>query len=441
MRTWLAILLLVAFPSVAKATDVQEITSPGGIKAWLVQEHSLPLVAVHVAFSGSGYAYDTEGTQGRANMAASMIASGAGDMGEQALNAGLESAAIQLSASIDEDVFEAEMQFPSAQAEKAFFSIGLALAKPRYDSDAVERTRRQLLAELVQQQESPGYHLGVALKKKMFGEHPYARNQTGTEKTLRRLDSSDLSRYSERYLTRENMMIAVVGDITPDALKALLDKHFSALPAKYNPDSTVPDIAIPAGDGKPMAIDFNVPQTVVGTAVAGLKRSDPDYMAAYVMNHILGGEGGLTSRLSVEIREKRGLAYGAYSYLRPLKQSGAWSAGFATRSDQAKNALTVMLDTLDTFVKNGPTDKEMEDAKSYLTGSFALNLDSNTGIARFLINIQHNKLGIDYFDRRNKLIRAVSKSDVRAMAAKLIDTKKLHIVMVGKPETDKGPAK
>ncbi len=414
------------------ATKVKEVVSEKGMKAWLVEEHTLPLVAIRVAFTGSGSAYDGEGNEGRANMVAAMLTEGAGDMNDREWNEALESRALEFNSSVDEDTLEVSMRALSEHKDTAFSYLGLALREPRFDSDAIDRTRRQSLSLLVQQEQSPRETLERRWRRQIYGDHPYAHMPLGSESSIRRLDRSDLREFAERHLTRENIMIAVVGDITPEELRLLLDKYLGGLPEHYKPEVIVPEAVITA-DGKPAVMDFDIPQTLVMFGTEGLKRNDPDYFTAHVMNQILGGDGALTSLLVQEIREKRGLAYSAYSAMKPLAHAASWQGGFATRNEQAGAALSVLQETLRRFAANGPTAAELATAKQYLVGSFMLRLNSNDDLASFLINMQFNNLGIDYLDRRNAMVAAVTRTKVKAMAKRLIDTDKLAIVMVGKP--------
>jgi zinc protease len=433
MRLALLFLLLYA-AAPAHAADVKEVVSPGGIKAWLVEEHSLPLVAIRLSFEGSGFAYDPSGREGLANFTATMLTEGAGDLGDRAFNEALEARAIEMNTAVNQDSLEVAMQSLSEHKDLAFSYLGMAVAKPRFDVDAVERTRRQMLSILKQSEQNPGYLMERSWAKEAFGDHPYGRPQLGTSSSLARLDRYDMQRYAERYLTRGNLLVAVVGDITPEELRPLLDKHFSSLPEKYKPETKIPDVQIAAGK-KPVAVDFNIPQTLVTFGLQGLKRSDPDYIAAYVMTQILAGDSSLTSRLGKEIREKRGLSYTVYARLTPFDHGGMFTGGFATRTEETHTALAVLKDTLDTFVKEGPSAEELSQAKQYLVGSFVINLDSNADLAGFLINMQHNRLGIDYLKRRDELIGAVTRNDVTAQARRLLDTRKLIIIKTGKPTT------
>jgi zinc protease len=435
MRAFIFFLLCFGCVFSAQAAPIKEVVSDSGIKAWLIEEHSLPLVAVRVAFEGSGFAYDPAGDEGRAHMAAATLTDGAGDMNEREFTEALENKAIDFNTAVDEDMLEVAMQSLSEHKDAAFSYLGLMLSQPRFDSDSVERARRQMQSALKQAEQDPGYQLDRAWKKVAYGDHPYGKPAIGTERSIGSLGGSDLRDYAERHLTRANMLISVVGDITPAELKTLLDKYFSHLPEKYKPEVRIPEIKIGTAD-KPVVVPYDIPQTQIAFALPGIKRNDADYINAYVMNQILGGDGNLVSELGLEIREKRGLSYSVYSRFLPYMFGGVWSGGFATRNEQARQATAVLRDALERFIKNGPSDSELASAKQYLTGSFMAKLDTNEDLAAFLINMQHNKLGIDYLDKRNALINDVSRSDVVAVAKRLIDPDKLLIVMVGKPGTN-----
>jgi len=267
--------------------------------------------------------------------------------------------------------------------------------------------------------------------KLAFAGHPYAIPVRGEPNTVKSITVADLRNYTKTWLSREGMVISVVGDVTPDQLGVLLDKTFGALPARH-PAIAVPEVK-PQATGKVEVIDRNNPQSVAMFGQTGLKRADPDWYAAYVMNYILGG-GGFSSWLTEEVREKRGLAYSVYSYLTPLDHAGIISGGVATQNARTGESLKLIREQFGRMATQGPSEKELADAKTYLTGSFALQLDSTSSIAGLLTAVQLDNLGIDYLDKRNSYIEAVTMDQVRTIAAKLLDPATLTFVVVGKPE-------
>lgn len=437
MRFFLALCVFL-IPFSASATEVKEVVSDKGFKAWLVEEHSVPLFAVKISFKDSGNIYDPDGKEGRANMTAALLMEGAGDLDARAFSEALENFAIRMNTDVDEDFFNASLQSLSEHKDKAFYYLGLALSKPRFDESSITRVKSQTLSIIRDQESRPGYQLQRAWQEAAYGKHPYAKPASGTRESVEGLSRSQLQDYASRYLTRENIVISVVGDITPGDLKSLLDKHLSGLPEKYRPDSKVEDVALPAQAASKI-VEFDVPQTMVTFGAQGLKRSDPDYFNAYIMNEILGGGSSLNSVLGKEIREKRGLAYAVSSGLLPMTHSATWRGGFATRNDQVNMAVDTLRATLKEFVERGPSDQEFKDTKEFVKGSFVLNLNSNEDIAAFLINMQVNQLGIDYLDKRNQLVDAVTKEGVEDAARRIADPEKLLVVMVGKPKGTSAP--
>lgn len=431
MRALLTCIFLLFAPA-AFAAKVQEIKTPSGFTVWLVEEHSLPLVTMNISFTGSGTAYDPKAKEGRTNLVASLLMEGAGERNSKAFNAALEENAIRMNIGTDDDAITASLSTLSEHKDIAFSMLADALIRPRFDTDAVARARSKMQVILVEQASSPSYKLSKAFRETMYGTHPYASDGIGTKETLETLTTDDFRAYMKRYITRENAIISVVGDTTPAEISTLLDKTLTALPANYTPDSAVADVAAPSAP-ESKVVQHTMPQTMVAFGLEGLKREDPDYIAAYVMNYMIGGA-GLNSRLSKEIRVKRGLTYGVSTQLSPKQHSGLWRGMFATKNAQAKNAMAALNDVLAETKKNGVTESELVDAKAYLTGSFMLDLSSNQEVANFLTMMQTYKLGSDYLEKRNSLIEAVTLADIKRVIDRLIDPSHLRVVMVGNPE-------
>jgi zinc protease len=420
------------------AATVHEVKTPGGITAWLIEEHSQPLIAVSLAFKHSGSAYDASGKEGLAEALTALLTEGSGDMDADAFNRAVEDRAIRLSAGNDVDMVSVGMQTLSEHREIAFSYLGTMLTQPRFDDSAIERVKAQMRTALTQQESDAYGRLQRGWQVMMFGDHPYGRNTLGSNSSIASISKSDLRDAAKKRLTRDHMIVAVVGDITPDELSLLLDTKLGALSAKATDVPEVSDVKIEAS-AKQQVIEQDIPQTMVMFGLQGLKRSDPEFMNGFVMNHIIGS-GTLTSRLGEEIREKRGLAYTISTQLQPLGHGGAWLGMFATRNEKAAESLKVLRETLARFAAEGPTAGELETAKNYLIGSFTLALDSNAELAAFLVNMQVNALGIDYLDKRNDQIRAVTKEGIAQLAKRLIDPDKLRVVMVGKPVLTDAPA-
>lgn len=426
----LAAFMLLAVTAVpAKAMTIEPVVSPSGIKAWLVREHAVPLVALSYAFHG-GSAQDETGKAGAANFAADLLDEGAGDLVGNAFHERLERHAIEMTFNVSRDYFRGSLRTLTEHRDEAFDLLGLALGKPRFDAEAVERVRGQELAELRREITNPNSLSSNRWWETAFPGHPYGHDSRGTLESMPHVTIEDLRNYARNVFARNELTITIVGDIDAETAGKLIDRAFGALPAQ-NHVRTVPQ-ATPEGLGRRIVIPLDVPQAVVTFGGPGIPRHDPDFMAAYVVNHILGG-GSFTSRLYREVREKRGLAYGVSTGLYWFRRAAVLLGGTATRADRTVDALKVIEQQVKLMAEQGPTAEEMAAAKSYLKGAYALSLDTSTKIAAQLNEIQVDNLGIDYIQRRSGLIDAVTIEDAKR-AAKRLYGGGLLVTVAGKPK-------
>jgi zinc protease len=419
----------VMFAPVAGATTIERVVSPGGIEAWLVHERAVPLIAVELAFTG-GAVQDPSGKAGTASLTASLLDAGAGDLDSTAFSDRLERKAIQMGFSAQHDTIHGTMRTLTENRDEAFELLRLAVTAPRFDAKDVEISRAQILSLLRRETTSPTDIASRRWWETAFEGHPYGRPLKGTSDTVASISITDLKTYAHRVLARQNLKIAVVGDIDGETLKVLLDRTFGALPEK--PDLFPIANVAPRGLGRRIEVSLDVPQTVVDFGGPGIPRQDPDFMAAYLINHILGG-GSSDSRLYHEVREKRGLAYSVSDNLVWLDHSAVLLGGTATRADRAGETVDLIENEIHRFAESGPTAGELMEAKRYLNSAFALNLDSSTKIAALLVQLQLDGLGPDYFTRRSAMIEAVTLDDARRVAKRLLD-KGLLVTVVGKPQ-------
>ncbi|WP_442969908.1 M16 family metallopeptidase [Roseibium sp. Sym1] len=410
----------------AQAVEIQEVTSPGGIKAWLVEDHTVPLVALNFSFEG-GSAQDPAGKEGLTRLLAATLDEGAGDLDSETFQARLEDLAVSISFSTGKDRFYGSLRTLTPTLQEASDLLALAVNQPRFDDTPVERMKAQLVTRARRNESDPDAIAGRSLANAMFGEHPYARPTLGTVGSLEQLTPADLENHQERLLARDGLTIGVVGAIDAETLAAILDKVFANLPERAD---LVPVAELAPSFGNTVSDDLAVPQTTILLGLPGLKRNDPDYQAAYVMNHILGG-GTFTSWMYQEVREKRGLSYSTGTSLSPYAHTGLLIASAATKADRAGETVEVMLNQLQRMAEDGPREEELRAAKQYLTGSYALRFDSSGKIARQLVALQNADLGIDYFDRRNSEIEAITLADIQRVAKRLLAEKNPTIVTVG----------
>ena len=435
MAAWgLAAVLFAAAPVEAPAAgngiDIQSVTSQGGITAWLVEDDTIPLIAMNFSFAG-GAAVDPDDKAGLANFLSTMLDEGAGELDSEAFQRRLAELSIRMSFQAQLDHFNGSLQTLSETRDEAFGLLKLALTVPRFDAEPLERMRGQLLLGIREDNEDPEEIANRAWMRSMFPDHPYGRAVSGSAETVGAIRSEDLRELRGRLFARDRLRIAVVGAIDAETLKRLLDDTFGALPAT----SGISEIADPSPLEQPRVevVERRIPQSVIRFGHAGIKRDDPDYIPAYIVNSILGG-GGFGSRLMEEVREKRGLVYSVFSSLQPMQHGGILFGGAATMNERAAETIDVVRQELKRLAEEGPTSEELEEAKTYLTGSYPLGFDSNSKIAGRLLAIQEDELGIDYVNRRNDLIEAVTLDDMKRVAKRLIKADTLVVTVVGEPK-------
>ena len=425
----IALLVAIAAPiQPAQAMNIEKVVSPGGIEAWLVRDPTVPLVAMSFAFTG-GANQDPEVKPGVSYLVAALLDDGAGELDAKAFQQRVEENAVQLRFSSGRDNFQGSLRVLRDKLNDGLDLTRLALTQPRFDSDALERVRAQAVSSLRRETTNPNSISNRVWWKTAFPHHPYGRPTNGTLESVPTITRDDLRDYQTRVLTRDTLKVAVVGDIDAATLGPALDQVFGALPAKGQlnplPPARIQDV------GRRIVVDLDVPQAVLLFGGEGLARKDPDFIPAFVVNHILGG-GSFFSRLYTEVREKRGLAYGVYSYLMPLDRAAPFMGNTQTSNDSAGEALKIIEAEIRRMASEGPTEDELAKAKDYLKGSFPLRFDTSSKIAGQLLQIQIEDLGIDYINKRNSLIDAVTIEDARRVAKRLADGGML-VTVVGRP--------
>lgn len=423
-----------ATPSHA-ASKIQRVVSPGGIEAWFVQDATVPLIAVEYAFGG-GAAQDPADKPGVATMVAGLLDEGAADLDSKTFHERLERRAIDLSFTASREHFRGSLRMLKDNRDEAFDLLRLALTAPRFDADDVERIRAQVMSGLRRESSSPGALASRKFLEVAFGDHPYGRPTGGSLTSIPAINVEDLKAYKSRVVARDTLRIAVVGDIDAGTLGTLLDQTFGALPATSRL-TDIPDVAAVKPPQRAF-IPLDVPQTVVTFGSPGIKRSDPHFMAAYIVNHILGG-GTLSSRLYHEVREKRGLVYSVYGSLLWMDHSGLFIGNTATRADRATETVDTITREVRRMAADGPTQQELDEAKSYLKGSQMLALDTSAKLASALLQYQLDKLPIDYIEKRNAVVDAVTLDEARQAARQLWNDGLLTVSVGRAPQAAAAP--
>jgi len=418
-----ALVLTFAAPASA-ASKIQEITSPGGIKAWVVPDKTVPMVAIDFAFKGGANA-DPAGKPGVANMVSSLLDEGAGDLDARAFQERMEEKAIQIGFTVARDHFRGSLHSLSMNLDEGVELMRLALTAPRFDAEQIETIRAQVLSNLRRNITNPNDIAGKRWWAAAFPNHPYGVPSAGTAESIPAITADDLRAYVRNVFARDTLTIGIVGDITPEAAGKLIDRIFGVLPAKATL-AAVPDVKMTVGER--IVVDLDVPQTVINYGAPGLARSDPDFFAAYVVNHIYGG-GSMSSRLYEEVREKRGLAYSIRTSLYWMEHANTLTGGTATRGDRAGETLSIIEAETKRMAEQGPTQEELDKAKAFLKGSYALGFDTSAKIAGQLVQIQLDKLGIDYPERRNAMIDAITLADAGRVSKRLFASPTLTVVV------------
>ena len=425
---WLALafgLALVA--SRAEAVEIKEVTTPLGIKAWLVEDRSTPVVALSFSFA-SGSSSDPENAQGLTSLTASLLTDGAGKLDAQAFKQRQEDASVGLGFGASLENVSGSLRLLSAHRDEAFELLRLAVSEPRFDPDRIEQRRSQIIVGLSQADQRPASVAQRTMMAAVFAGHPYAANSSGVRENLPTVTRQQIKDRAASVLTRNGLIVTAVGDIDAAELSRQLDRAFGGLPA----GAPRPELPIWTPPTKPqsVSVDRPVPQSSVLIALPAIPRDDPDWHAAVVLAHILGG--GQQSRLFTEVREKRGLAYSVSSSLRTQRNASLLVVATGSASERVGDSLRVIKAEL-VRIREGVTDSELAEAKTYLSGSLALSLDSSSSVANLLHGLQIDRQPRDYLDRRAALIGAVKAEDVRRVAGRILREEAMTTVVVGRP--------
>lgn len=410
--------------------DIQEVVSANGIRAWLVEDHNIPVIALSFAFKDAGAAQDPADKQGLARMVSNTMDEGAGELNSQAFQKELQDLSISLSFNASRDSFGGGVKTLTKNKDRAFELLELALTKPRFDQEAIERMRQSNQSRIRTSISDPDWIAARLMNDIAFAGHPYALNSGGTLTSLEAISADDLRTFHATKLGRNNLVVSVAGDISAQELKTLLDDVFGGLPEVTLP--AVADFQI-KNTGSLHLHKKDIPQSVVEIMLPGINRMDPDYQIAQVMNFVLGSS-GFGSRLTEEIREKRGLTYGIYSSFQGFTHLDAMSVSTSTKNESVGEMLSLIRSVFEKLRDEPISEEELSDAKAYLIGSLPLALTSTEKISDLLLSLQVDDLPIDYLDQREAKIRATSIEDVQRVAQRLLKPDDFLSVIVGQPE-------
>lgn len=427
-RLLVVLLCLIALPARAEV-DIQEVTSPGGIDAWLVEEHSIPFVALELRFRG-GASLDAEGKRGAINLMTGLLEEGAGEMDARAFAEAREALAASYRFNVGDDSLSVSARFLTENRAEAVELLRLALVEPRFDEDAVERVRGQVMSSLKSRATDPNAIASETFDRLAYGDHPYGSYYAGTLESVAALTRDDVVAAKDRVLARDRVYVAAVGDIDAEALGALIDEVLGGLPESGAPMPEDTEFAATPGV---TVVEFGSPQSVAMFGHDGIGIDDPDFFAAFILNTIFGGR-GFNSRLMEEVREKRGLTYGIRTYLVDGDHAEAMLGMVSTVNPRMGETLAVVRDEWAKIAADGITAEELDKAKTYLTGAYPLRFDGNAPIARIMVGMQMDGYAPDYIATRNDRIEAVTLDEANRVAARIYRPEDLRFVVVGQPE-------
>jgi zinc protease len=413
------------------AVNVDVVTSPRGLKFWLVRSEAAPLVSLEFAMRG-GAAQDPAEKAGLGALMAGLLDEGAGDLDSQAFHRALDEKAVEMSFHCDRDHWSGRMRTLTKNLDRAAELLRLAVNAPRFDQEPFERVREHMNARLRHDANDPATLANRNWKAKSFPDHPYGQPSDGALETLERIEHADLVSAAKRGIARDQLLIAVVGAIDEEGAAALIDKAFADLPAKGEL-KTVPQAAF-AGLGSIDVIDLDVPQSTIRFGRPALKRDDPDFIASIVAAHVLGGSGNMTSRLFREVREKRGLAYTVFGTFYSLEHGAYYFGGTTTKNERARESFDVASAEIRDVALNGLSEEELEKGKTYLIGSYPLRFDTSAKIASQLVHIQLERRAPEWLVERNREVAAVTMESVKRAAHRAFGDGSLHTTVVGRPE-------
>ncbi|MDA5556739.1 M16 family metallopeptidase [Shimia sp. MMG029] len=423
------IAIVVIAPAAWAEIKIKEVTSAGGITAWLVEEPSIPFVALELRFKG-GTSLDLPGKRGATNLMVGLLEEGTGDLDAQGFARASEELAAQFGYDSHSDAVSISARLLTENRAEAVELLRRSLVAPSFPQDALDRVREQVLSGIRSDLKDPEQIAGARLAELVYGDHPYGTPGEGTLESVAALTRADIAAAHRGALAKDRLFVGVVGDITEEELGPMLDALLGDLPETGAPLPGPADVAITGGID---VVDYDTPQSVALWAQNGIDRNDPDFFPAYVLNTILGG-GGFESRLMTEVREKRGLTYGVYSYLVLRDLANVYMGSVSSANDRVAQSVSVVKDEWARMANQGATAEEVDKAKALLTGAYPLRFDGNGAIAQIMVSMQMDGMPIDYIATRNDKVNAVTPEDIARVAGELLDSDALQFVIVGQPE-------
>ena len=408
---------------------IQQFTTPGGVSVWLVEEPSIPILSLRMAWQ-AGETNDPEGLEGLTNAMVYHMNEGAGELDAQAFFKGMEELNMSFSCGASNESTYCNASMLTDNADASFDMIALAFAEPRFDDGPFERFKREQEVSLQTRETNPQFLAGRARASALYPDHAYAR-ETSAE-SLAALTQDAMRAQKDLLMVQDGMLVTAVGAMSPEELAPLIDKAVSGLPETSETAETS-DVVLAAAASAPLVIELPQPQSLVTFAAPAMTREDPDFYTAVVLNYTFGG-GGFESRLMKDLRVEKGLTYGIYTQVSSQDKIQLWSGGGQTKNESANEFIAGIKENMSAMVADGMTAEELSAAKAYLTGSYPLGFDSNAKIAARMMGVRLDELPVDFFDKRNAMVEAVTLEDVNRVATEYLSPENFTFIVVGQPE-------
>ncbi len=415
------------FYSSSHALDAKRLVLENGLILLIVERHNLPIVKVKVGIN-AGNLNEPEDKAGLANLTASLLMEGTKNRTAQQISEEIEFVGGSIGAAGGDDYVTVNLSVLKRDVNLGFELLSDIILNPSFPNNELNKKRKRIKASLKAQEEVPGFVASKNFKKTVFGTHPYGRLITGTAETLNRIARDDLVHFHLKHYIPNNSIMAVVGDVSNEEVENLIRKYFALWKAEKLKAPSLPELST-LKERKTVTVDKDLTQANIILGHTGVKRDNPDYYALSVMNYILGG-GGFASRLMRNIREEKGLVYDIHSFFAVNKYGGSFRVGLQTKNESANTAIEEILKEIKEMRNNPVSDVELSDAKSFLTGSFPMRIETSQRIANFLVAVEYYGLGADYIDNYPRYINSITKEDVLRVAKKYLDPEKFILVVV-----------
>jgi zinc protease len=411
---------------------IEQWQTSSGSRVYFVENHDLPIIDLSANFY-AGSARDEEGKSGVSGITRYLMTLGAAGMSDEDISKQMGDIGAKLGGDSDADRASFKLRTLSnpRESQKALEIFTKILQKPDFPESVLEREKARIIAGLKESATQPESISSKAYMKALYGDHPYGLDDDGEPETVARINVADLKKFYTTYYGAEGAVIALIGDMSRAQAEQIAESISAGLPKAQKP-APLPPVTYPAGASE-QHIAHPATQAHILLGYPGMKRGDVDYFPLYVGNYILGG-GGFVSRLTEEVREKRGLVYSVYSYFMPMAELGQFQIGLQTKRDQSEAALALVRETLAKFIKDGVTEPELKAAKQNIVGGFPMRIDSNGKILDYLSIIGFYQLPPTYLDDFNQNVSKVTTAQIKDAFSRRVNPDKMVTVVVGGAE-------